>query len=129
MDDADLYSKPLVNVLSKMLGRIDAAMLAARAAEAKHQMRETALHIACHMMVGQSVNRVQKAKDLTVVLKKTDNGLVKCGKFFVRLISPRVVCAAAVEDIASAVSRFVSRHIARRWPARRVDYPRKCPGL
>ena len=53
MDDMNLYPKPIMKMLSQMLRRINAAVLATRTAKAEHQMRETTLYIARHMMIGQ----------------------------------------------------------------------------
>ena len=53
MDDMNLYPKPIMKMLSQMLRRINAAVLATRTAKAEHQMGETTLYIARHMMIGQ----------------------------------------------------------------------------
>ena len=54
VNDVCLDAKLAMEVLGKVLGRIHAAVLAARTAETKHQMCESALNIAGHMLVGQA---------------------------------------------------------------------------
>ena len=58
----------LVDMLSQMLGRVDGAVLSARAAEAEHQRCKTAFHIALHMGIGQLIDVVEKTQNLAVVL-------------------------------------------------------------
>ena len=53
VDDVHLHAELLMNMLGQMLGAIHAAVLAAGAAEAEHQVGEAALDVACHMTVAQ----------------------------------------------------------------------------
>lgn len=52
MEDMYLHTKFLTDMLGQVLGTVDAAVLAAGAAEAEHQTGESPLDIASHMMVG-----------------------------------------------------------------------------
>ena len=79
-------------------------MLSTRTAETEHQVGEATLYVAFHMMVGQSVDRFEEVKYLAVILQKADDGLVQSREFLVRLVSPRVVCAPAVEDVSPAIA-------------------------
>ena len=102
-----LHPEPLVHMLGQVLRAVDAAMLAARAAEAEHQMGEATLQVAGHMLVGQGVDVVEKFEYLSVVLQKTDDGFVQSRELLVGLVAARIVGAAAVENVASAVARGV----------------------
>ena len=56
MEDMYLHTKFLTDMLGQVLGTVDAAVLAAGAAEAEHQTGESPLDIASHMMVGQLID-------------------------------------------------------------------------
>ena len=56
MEDMYLHTKFLTDMLGQVLGTVDAAVLAAGAAEAEHQTGESPLDIAGHMMVGQLID-------------------------------------------------------------------------
>ena len=60
MRDMHLDAELLVEMFGKMLSTVDAAVLATRAAEAEHQMGEAALDIPCHMLVGESIDMLEK---------------------------------------------------------------------
>ena len=51
----------LVEVLGQMLGGIDAAMLAARAAEREHETGESALDVSLYVGIGQSVHGFEES--------------------------------------------------------------------
>lgn len=61
------------------------------------------------MVVSELVNRIEERKYLTVVLKEADDRLVQPGELLVWLVASRIMCGTAVEDISSAVSRWVIR--------------------
>lgn len=46
----------VVDMLSKMLGGVNRAVLTAGAPETEHQRRESALDVPFHMMVGKLIN-------------------------------------------------------------------------
>ena len=56
MKDMYLHTKLAADMLGQVLGTVDAAVLAAGAAEAEHQTGESPLDIAGHMMVGQLID-------------------------------------------------------------------------
>lgn len=56
VEDMYLHTKFLTDMLGQVLGTVDAAVLAAGAAEAEHQTGESPLDIAGHMMVGQLID-------------------------------------------------------------------------
>ena len=77
MADAHFDAELIVNMLSKMLGGIDGAMLSARTTEAEHQRGKATLDISAHMVVCQLIDGVEEGKYLTIVLQETDNRLIK----------------------------------------------------
>ena len=104
---ADLYAEFLVYVFGEVLCGVDAAVLAAGTSEGEHQRCEAALYVACHVGIGQLVYRLKEGEYLTVILKESYHGFVETCQLLVWLIAPRVVGAAAVEDIAATVSALV----------------------
>lgn len=93
-----------------MLGTVDGTVLTAGAAEAEHERREAALQIALDMVVGKLVYGFQELQNLTVVLKETDYRLVQSRQLLIRLVAPRVVGAATVEDISAAIAALILRN-------------------
>lgn len=59
--------------------------------------------------IGQLVDAVEESEYLAIILKETDDRLVKSGKFLIRLIAPRIVGASTIEDITSTIARLVFR--------------------
>lgn len=96
-----------VEMFGQMLCGVDAAVLAACAAKRKHQVGKSAPQVACDVGVGQLIYVVEEGKYLAVVLKEFDDRSVQSREFFVGFVAARIVCAAAVEYIASAVAAFV----------------------
>ena len=96
-----------VQVFSQMLGRIDAAMLAACASEREHQVGETALDISFHMMISQAINALKESEYLSVVLKETNHRLIQARQLLVLFVTAGVVGTAAIEYIAAAVAALV----------------------
>ena len=107
MADVHLYSELLVQMFGKMLCRIHAAVLSARASEREHQVCETALHVAAHMSVGKFIDTFEERYYLAVVLKEAYDGLIESGEFLVGFVASGIVCGAAVEHIASSIARVV----------------------
>ena len=120
MHNANLYTKLIVDMFGKMLGRIYAAVLSACASEAEHQTRKTALNVAAHMGVGQFVNVFKECKYFAVVLKKAYHRLVKPRQFFVRLVTAGVVRAAKRNYIRGQPAAPCC-HTSRMWPGRQKD--------
>ena len=85
-------------------------MLPARAAEREHEVGEAALQIAAHVGIGEAIHAVEKYENFPIVFKELNHRLVAAREFFVRLVSPGVVRAAAVEHVAAAVAAFVLRN-------------------
>lgn len=107
MDNLYLNAKLLVEMLPQVLGTIDAAMLSAGAAETEHQMGKTALDITGRMLVGQSIDVVEKLQYLPVVFEKPDDRLIEAGEFFVGFVSSGIMGRPAVEDVSAAIARWV----------------------
>lgn len=107
MTDTHFDAEFLVDVLCQMLGGIDTAMLASGAAKAEHQRSEATLDVTAHMGIGQFVDTIKEGEYLTVILKETDDGLVKSCQFLIRFVAPRVMGAAAVEHVASPIATLV----------------------
>ena len=104
MADVNLHTKLLVYVFCQMLGTIDAAMLTSCTSETEHQTRESTLQITAHMSVSQLVNALQECQDFPIVFKETDDRLVQSCQLLVGLITSWVMCASAIEDIATTIA-------------------------
>ena len=62
------------------------------------------------MGIGQLIDTIQEGKNLTIVLKETDNRLVKARQFLIWLITSWVVGTAAVKHIAATITTLVLRN-------------------
>ena len=60
MTDTHLYAKLLMDMFCQVLGRIDAAVLTARATKTEHERGEATLQVTTHMIVGQFIDRIQE---------------------------------------------------------------------
>lgn len=107
MTNLHFYTKLLMNMFGKMLGRIYTAMLTAGTTETEHQRGETTLHIAVYMMVGKCINMLQELQYLTIILKESDNRLVQTRQLLIRFVSTRVMGTSAVENITTAIARRI----------------------
>ena len=112
----------LVDMLSQMLGRVDGAVLSARTAEAEHQRRETAFHIALHMGIGQLIDVVEKTQNLAIILQEFLHSLVQTCQMLVGLIASWVMGASTVEDIASTIAALILRNPFLIAKAENADY-------
>ena len=110
MTNLHFYTKLLMNMFGKMLGRIYTAMLTAGTSETEHQRGETTLHIAVYMMVGKCIDMLQELQYLTIILQESDNRLIQTRQFFIRLVSARVMGTSTVENITSAIARRIFRN-------------------
>lgn len=104
MADIHLYAELLVDVFGEMLGRINAAVLAACASEGEHQVGESAVDISLYVCVGKLVYAVEEGEYLSVVLKEADDRLVQSGELLVRLVTSGIVSGTTVEDVATAIA-------------------------
>lgn len=104
MADIHLYTELLVDVFGEMLGRINAAVLAACASEGEHQVGESAVDISLYVCVGKLVYAVEEGEYLSVVLKEADDRLVQSGELLVRLVTSGIVSGTTVEDVATAIA-------------------------
>lgn len=68
MADAHLYAKLLMDMLSQVLGRIDAAMLTARTSEREHQRCKATLDISTHMGICQFIDTIEEREYLSIIL-------------------------------------------------------------
>ena len=90
-------------VLGEVLGAVGGTVLAASAAETDLQMRKTALQETLHMGIDQTIDMVQKAEDLPVLLQELDDGRIQSGQLLEPLVLPRIVHRPAVEHIPAPV--------------------------
>ena len=101
--ELDFHVEFLVDVLSHVLGAVDRAVLPSGAAEAHHQVGETALDISLDRGIDQPIGVIEKGQYLSIVFKKLDHGLVKADIRLEAVILARVVAGAAVKDKAAAI--------------------------
>ena len=94
----------------QVFGTVDRAVLPPGAAEGYLQMRETPLQETRYMGVYQCIGIIQETEDFPVFFQEADYGFVQTGKFLVLSVFSGVMGTAAVEDIASSVSRGVFRN-------------------
>ena len=90
-------------VLGEMLGAVGGTVLAAGAAEADLQVRETAFEEALHVRIDQGIDVVQEAEDLAVLLQELNDGFIQAGQLLEPLILPGIVHAPAIEHIPSPI--------------------------
>ena len=107
MADAHLDAKAFVDMLSQVLGGIDAAMLTTRTAKAEHEGGEATLDVTTHMVVSQFIDGIEEGQNLTIVLEESDNGLVESRQLLIRLVTSRVVRRTAVEHIATTIATLI----------------------
>ena len=110
MADIHLYAELLMDVFGEMLGRINAAVLAACASEGEHQIGESTVDISLNVCVGKLIDAVEEGEYLSVVLKEADDRFVQSGELLVRLVSSRIVSGTTVEDVASAIAGRILRN-------------------
>ena len=101
------YVELRVNVLGHVLGAVDRTVLAAGAAEAHHQVGESAVDIPAHRCVHQCPAVVEEGSYLAVVFKEFYHFFVEACKGLVAFVFAGVVHGAAVEDKSAAVARCV----------------------
>ena len=101
------YAKLVMNVLGQVLCAVNASVLSSRTSEAEHKTGESALDIPLDVGVGKLVDTVQKEQNLAIVLKETDDRLVKAGELLIRLVASGVVRATAIEDISASVAAYI----------------------
>ena len=93
-----------------MLSRINAAMLPAGTAKAYHEMRETAFDEAFGMMFAQRSDMTEEFKYFTVFFKEINDFAVEPRLVFVGFVSARIVRAATIEHISSAIAARIVRN-------------------
>ena len=89
--DTDLDAEFLMEVFGQMLGGVDTPVLATSAAEGEHQGSEAALDITADVGIGQFIDGVEEGENLTVVLQKADDWLIKACQLLIRLVSAWVM--------------------------------------
>lgn len=107
MANVYLDAKNAMDVLAKMLRTIDRTMLTTRTSEAEHQRGESTLYITAHMSISQTVDRFQESEYLTVILKETNNRLVKSRELLVGFVTAGIVRRTTVEHITASVATLV----------------------
>ena len=109
MTNVYLYTELLMDMLGQVLCGVDGAVLTACATEGKHQRREASLYVAAHMGIGQFIDGIEECQNLSVVFQEADDWLVKSRQLLVGFITSRVVCAAAIKNISSAIATCILR--------------------
>ena len=104
MTDSHLNTELLMNMLGKMLGRIDTTVLTASTAEAEHQRGEASLNISVDMMVGKAINTIEEGQYLAIILQESDDRLVETRQFLIWLVSAGVMGASTIEDITTSIA-------------------------
>ena len=110
MEQTYLYAIFLMQMFGQMLGTIHTAVLTARAAEGEHEVGEATLDVSFDVGVGQTEDAFEEGQYLAVVFEETDDGLLESCHVLVLLVTPWVVGAAAVENVASAIAALVLRN-------------------
>ena len=105
----DFHTKFLMDVFGNVLCRINGAVATTCAAEGDLEIGETSFDEASHMEVNDFVDTLEEGEDFTVCFEKVDDGLVESCERFVLVVSARVVGAATIKHITSAVAAFVGR--------------------
>ena len=108
-------STPLLRaqMFRQLLGQIDRAMLAARAAKRHHQVLEPAALIVAHAGVHQRQHTGKELVHALLLVEIVDHRRVFAGERFEALFAPGIGKAARVENKSAAVAR------CRRWAAPR----------
>lgn len=122
MTDTHLNTELLVDVLSQMLGGIDRTVLTSRTAKREHQRREASLDITAHMGVSEFIHRIEEGENLTVVLQKADDWLIKACQLLIRLVSAWVMGTAAIKDVAATIAALVFRNAFPIGETEHLDY-------
>ena len=104
-----LYTILIMYVLGKMLCRIDAAVLSAGASKREHKVGKASVYVTLNVGIGKLVHAVKKCQYLAVILKESDNGLVKSRQFLVWFVTARVMGRTTIEHISSSITRLVGR--------------------
>lgn len=112
MNETDVNVVFRFEMLRQMLGTIDRTMLTACATERDLQMFKTAFDKALHMMINETIDRIQECKNLAVLLEKINHRLIQSRQGFILLIFAGVMSRAAVKDITATVAGFVGRNAA-----------------
>ena len=110
MDDVHFDAIFLIKMLSRVLSAVDRTMLAACATEIDLHVGEPASDEAFDMEVNEFVHTLQESEYLAVGFKEVYDRPVKSRQWLVLVISPGIVCAAAVEDIPASVACLISRY-------------------
>ena len=77
MGDMHLNAKLFMQMFGQMLCRINATVLTSRATKAEHQVGETTLDVATHMVIGQGIYTIKKVENFAIIFQKAYNRLVK----------------------------------------------------
>lgn len=107
MRQLHLHAIFLVQVMGQVLGTVHRTVLSASASEGEHEVGESAFEVTLHMGIGQLVDAVEECKYFSIVFQEVDHRLVEPCKFLVRLVAAGIVCAAAIEHVASTIATEV----------------------
>lgn len=107
MRQLHLHAIFLVQVMGQMLGTIYRTVLPASASEGEHEVGESAFEVTLHMGIGQLIDTVEECQYFSIVFQEVNYRLVESCKFLVRFVAAGVVCAAAIEHVASTIATEV----------------------
>ena len=107
MRQLHLHAIFLVQVMGQMLGTIYRTVLPASASEGEHEVGESAFEVTLHMGIGQLIDTVEECKYFSIVFQEVNHRLVEPCQFLVRLVAAGIVCAAAIEHVASTIATEV----------------------
>ena len=94
----------LAQVLGKMLGTINAAMLTACTAETDHKAGEAPADEPLYVVLRQRIYMAEESEYLAVILKEADDLGVKAREVLVLSIATGIMGGAAVKDVTAAIA-------------------------
>ena len=109
----------LVEMVGKVFGAIDGAVLATGAAESDLEVGEAAFEETLDVMIYQSVHRLQETEYLAVSFEEINDRLIEAGERFILVVLTGVVSRATIEHIAASVATIIVRYTF--FERKRVD--------
>ena len=110
MTDTHLDAKLIMNMLSKMLGRINATMLASCTAKTKHQGGKATLDVSAHMSISQLIDRLQERQNFSVVFQEPDDRLIEPRQLLIGFVATGIMCRSTIEHVTTTITALVSRY-------------------
>lgn len=97
-------------MLRQMLGTIDRTVLPAGTTERDLKIRKIAFDKALHMVIHETIDRIQEGKYFSVMLEEVYHRLIQSRQGFVLVVFAGIMGRAAVEYITATIAGFVSRN-------------------